>query len=94
LCAGANIRFWPIADIPNCTMSAFGGKADRLVHFQQVGIRVWARAANVAPRTKGAIANPPALDPIGCLISATDKRLQLRRATLYPAELRARVGPQ
>jgi hypothetical protein len=41
---------------------------------------------------KGQSLTPPALDPIGCLTALLTKRLQLRRATLYPAELRAPIG--
>jgi hypothetical protein len=76
-------------------MSAVGVRADfvrRRPFASSIG-RMRVRAANVALGTKGLSLTPPALDPKGCLISATDKSIQLRRATLYPAELRARVSP-
>jgi hypothetical protein len=52
------------------------------------------RAATVALELVELSRPAAAPDPKGCLISATDKSIQLRRATLYPAELRARVSPQ
>ena len=50
------------------------------------------RAATVALELVELSRLAAAPDPKGCLISATDK--SNRRATLYPAELRARVSPQ
>ncbi len=61
-------------------MSAFGGRADIV------------RRRTFVPLTwrflqKGLSLTLPALDPIGYLVSAPDKKIKLRRATLCPIQL-------
>ena len=76
-----DVRFWHLADICFCTAHVRYSGVKRTVRRRPVAFsNEWAFGCGFVPLAwrfvqRGYALTPPALDSIGCLISATNKRL-------------------